>query len=120
MLLHEGERFQAGRGIGSLFAGLFRSLRPLASMGLKAVKNLVTSDVAKQIGSTALDIGTSTLKNIAADIIEGKDPKQSLNQGLEEAQTSISSKIRGSGRKKRKKHCRPAIETKKCKFNLLQ
>jgi len=119
MLLHTGQRFQTGRGIGSFFSGVFRSLKPLASMGLKAAKNVLTSDVAKQIGSTALDIGTSTLKNVAADIIEGKNPEQSFNKGLEEAKSDISNRIRGSGKKRKKKHCKASVVVKKTKFNLL-
>lgn len=121
MLLHRGDRYQAGRGIGSLFSGLFRGLKPLVSMGLKGAKKILNSDIAKQVGSTALDIGKSTLKNVVADVIEGTDPNQSLNKGLESAKSTIASQIRGSGRKKRKRHCKPhkIVSSKRARYSLL-
>jgi len=120
MLLHEGLRYQSGRGFGSIFSGLFRTLKPLVSMGLKAGKKIITSDLAKQVGSTALNIGKDTLKNVAADLIEGKSASTSLDKGLETAKSTIANQIRGSGkRKKKKRACKSAIKHKKRKFNLL-
>lgn len=121
MLLHRGDRYQAGRGIGSIFSFLFRGLKPLVSMGLKAGKKVLTSDLAKQVGSTAMDIGKSTLKNVVADVIEGTSPNDSLNKGLETAKSSIANQIRGSGRKRRRKrsHCKPHKTSKRVKFSLL-
>jgi len=124
MLLHTGDRYQTGRGLGSIFSGLFRSLKPIVSMGLRAGKRILTSDLAKQVGSTALDIGKSTLKNVAADLIEGKDTHDSLNKGLETAKSTIADQIRGSGRRRRKrKHCKKEIDLvdfkRGKKFNLL-
>jgi len=97
-------------------------------MGLKAGKRILTSDLAKQVGSTALDIGKSTLKNVAADLIEGKDTHDTLNKGLESAKATIANQIRGSGRKRKRKHCATnncncegEIEFKRGKqFNLLE
>lgn len=123
MLLHRGDRYQAGRGIGSLFSGLFRGLKPLVSMGLKGAKKILTSDIAKQVGSTALDIGKSTLKNVVADVIEGTDPNQSLNKGLESAKSTIASQIRGSGKKRRRKRqCKPhkVVSSKRARYSLLE
>jgi len=40
MLIHRGLRYQKGRGIGALFSGFFRVLRPVLKMGLTAGKNL--------------------------------------------------------------------------------
>jgi len=101
MLFHKGERFQSGRGLGSLFSGLFRTLKPLFSLGLSAGKKALTSQTAKTIGSTALDLGKQAAKNLAADLLEGKDLSQSLNKELDTAKAAIASKIRGSGRKRR-------------------
>jgi len=89
-------------------------------MGLKGAKKVLTSDIAKQVGSTALDIGKSTLKNVVADVIEGTDPNLSLNKGLDSAKTTIASQIRGSGRKRRRK-CKPykRVSKKKSRYSLL-
>lgn len=102
MIIHRGERFQRGRGIGSLFAGLFRSLKPLFSMGLKAGKKFVESDTAKDIGKSALSIGKNAVKNIATDLLEGKKLSESLNKELDTAKAVVAAKLKGSGRRKRK------------------
>lgn len=102
MIIHRGERFQAGRGLGALFGGLLRGLKPLFSMGISAGKKFLASDTAKNIGSTALDIGKTAAKNIASDLLQGKDIGESLNKELETAKAKVAAKIRGSGRKKRR------------------
>lgn len=113
-------RFQAGRGIGSFLGGIFRTLKPLFSMGLSAGKKFVTSDFAKKIGSTALDIGKEAAKNVAVDILEGKKLSDSVDKELADAKTKIASKIKGSGtRKKRKSLCTNEIFHTKKKYNLL-
>ena len=127
MLFHKGERFQSGRGIGALFSGLFRTLKPLFSMGLSVGKRALTSDAAKSFGSTALDIGKSAAKNLAADLLEGKDMSESLNKELDTAKSKIAIKIRGGGRKRKalnfddEKTLREILSrtTKKKKYNLL-
>ena len=45
MYFHEGFRHQQGLGLGSLFGSLFRSLMPIAKMGLSAGKNFLKSNV---------------------------------------------------------------------------
>lgn len=117
MLIHRGERFQSARGIGSLFSGLFRTLKPLFSMGLSAGKKILTSDVAKKIGSTALDIGKEAAKNVAVDLLEGKNIKDSLNKELESAKSQIATTIKGSGRKRKRRHC--STSNKRLKYSLL-
>jgi hypothetical protein len=102
MNFHSGYRFQRGRGIGSLFSGLFRSLMPVAKMGLNAGKKFLSSNLAKQLGNTALDIGKSALKNIAVDALEGKDLSDSAARELQEAKSKIAQTIKGSGKKGRK------------------
>lgn len=103
MLVHRGERFQSGRGIGSFMSGLFRRLKPLASMGLATGKKILNSQIVKDIGNTALDFGKDALKNVAVDILEGKNVKDSLTKELESAKTKIADTIRGSGRSRSRK-----------------
>jgi len=107
MIVHRGDRFQRGRGFGSFFATIFRSLKPLMSMGLSTGRKILTSDVAKSIGRTALDIGKDTAKKVAVDVLTGKNVRESVDKGLEEAKEKIASKISGSGSRKRK---RPPIK----------
>ena len=114
---HEGVRFQRGRGIGSIFSGLFRFLRPLASMGLKVGKKVLTSDIAKKLGNTALDIGKSAATNIAVDMLEGKAFKDTAADQITDAKKAIATTLKGGGRKrKRKKLCKPC---KKGRYSLI-
>ncbi len=55
---------RGGLGLGSLFSGLLKTVLPVAKSAGKAI--------AKQALSTGL--------NVASDVIEGRDPKQSLEQ----------------------------------------
>lgn len=100
---HSGPRYQRGRGLGSLFSGLFRSLKPLASMGLQAGKKFFQSDIVKNIGSKALQMGTEAAKNIAVDLLEGKSLKESTNNQINDAKMQLAQALKGSGRKRKRK-----------------
>ena len=93
---HYGPQLQKGHGIGSLFSGLFRMLKPIG----RVIKNVVTSpavkSIAKNVGKTALDIGTSAATDIAADLIEGKDVTETAQQKFKEARQQVAQKIRQS------------------------
>lgn len=116
---HEGLRFQRGRGIGSLLSGLFRWLRPIASMGLNVGKKALSSDLARKLGNTALDIGSSAAKNIAVDMLEGKAFKDTAADQISDAKKVIATTLKGGGRKrKRKKSCKPC-NNKKGRYSLI-
>lgn len=121
MNFHVGARMQRGRGIGSLFSGLFKSFTPLAQMGLSFGKKLVTSDLAKSIAGTALDTGKKIALGAAADLLEGKNVKDSAQAQLNEAKKSIATTLRGGGCKKRKKkRSNLPIKKQKLSYNLLE
>jgi hypothetical protein len=104
MYFHEGFRHQQGLGLGSLFGSLFRSLMPIAKMGLSAGKNFLKSNFAKKIGSQALDIGKTAATNLAVDLLEGKKFKESAADQLDEAKSKIATALKGGGRKRKHKH----------------
>ena len=113
---HSGVRLQRGRGLGALFSGLFRFLRPLASMGLNLGKKVFASDIVQKLGSTALDIGKSAAKNVAVDLLEGKAFKDTAGEQIREAKKTIANTLKGAGRKrKKKKNCTPC---KKARYSL--
>jgi len=103
MIVHRGDRFQRGRGFGGFFSSIFRSLRPLASMGLSAGKKILTSDAAKAIGRTALEAGKEAAKQVAVDVLTGKNIKESFDKEIQGAREKIATKIAGSGSRKRKR-----------------
>lgn len=103
MNYHSGARIQRGRGLGSLFSGLFRGFAPIARMGLQAGKKLLTSDFVKNIGKSALEGGKTILKDVAADLIEGNNVEERAQKNLQEARKKIAGTIRGSGIKRKRK-----------------
>lgn len=116
---HEGVRFQRGRGIGSILSGLWRFLRPMASMGISAGKKIMSSDLAHKLGDTALDIGKSAAKNIAVDLLEGKAFKETAKEQINDAKKSIAATLKGSGKKRKRKNIATKICGKKAKYCLL-
>lgn len=119
MNYHSGLRNQRGAGFTSLFSGLFKALRPLASMGFSAGKKFLESDIAKKIGSTALDVGKNALTNIATDFLEGVDLKESAQKQLNEAKSKISKVLKGGGRKRKHETKEQSTKCKKVVYSLI-
>ena len=125
MNFHSGLRYQRGRGFGSLFSGLLRGFAPLARLGFSAGKKLLSSDLVKNVTSSALDSGKQALKNITADLLEGKDIAQAAKQELLDEKKKIAGTLRGSGKIQTRKRKKPAnlknrsTKKQKLKFNLL-
>jgi hypothetical protein len=118
---HTGIRFQQGRGFGSIFGSILRSLKPIARMGLNVGKRFLKSDFAKNLGNTALDIGKSAATNIAVDMLEGKKFADSAQEQIDEAKQKIATTLKGSGSRKRKKKTQilDIIPKKQLKYSLL-
>jgi hypothetical protein len=118
---HTGIRFQQGRGFGSIFGSILRSLKPIARMGLNVGKRFLKSDFAKNLGNTALDIGKSAATNIAVDMLEGKKFADSAQEQIDEAKQKIATTLKGGGSRKRKKKTQilDIIPKKQLKYSLL-
>lgn len=83
---------QHGRGVGSFFASLFRTLKPLLFSGVNAIKNQAV-DTSKAILN---DFGHKPLRNILEE-----QGKHALNNLSEKAIKKLSSKFqRGSGKRR--------------------
>ena len=117
---HSGLRFQKGRGFGSFFGSILRGLKPIAKMGLNAGKRFIKSDFVKKLGNTALDVGKQAATNIAVDVLEGKNLKDSAQEQLEEAKKQIATTLKGGGcaKKRKKKKLVFDLSPKKLKYNL--
>lgn len=86
---------QHGRGVGSFFASLFRTLKPLVFSGVNAIKNQAL-DTSKAILN---DFGRKPLRNILEE-----QGKHALNNLSEKAIKKLSSKFqRGSGKRRIKR-----------------
>lgn len=120
MNYHIGARYQRGRGIGSLFSGLIRGFAPIARMGLNFGKRVITSDLAKSVAGQALDTGKKMALNLAADILDGRNVKESAQEQLNEAKKNIATTLRGGGcRKRRKKQPNRLTKKQRLTYNLL-
>lgn len=103
MSYHTGLRQQRGRGLGSIFAGLIRGFAPLARKGLQFGKQILGSSLVKNVANTALESGKKAAINLAADLLEGKNIKNTAQNELDEAKNKIASTLRGQGPRKRKR-----------------
>lgn len=120
MNYHVGARYQRGRGIGSLFSGLIRGFAPIARMGLNFGKRVVTSDLAKNIAGQALDSGKKMALNMAADLLEGRNIKESAQNQLDDVKKNIASTLRSGGcRKRKRKPIKNYTKKQRLTYNLL-
>jgi hypothetical protein len=115
MNYHVGLRQQRGRGIGSIFSGLIRGFAPIARKGLQFGKQILGSSLVKNIANSALESGKKAAINIAADLLEGKNVKNTAQKELDEAKNKIASTLRGQGPRKRKLKSKKTSATKKKK-----
>ena len=102
MIYHSGPRHQKGRGLGSIFAALFRGLAPIAKLGLRAGRSILSSPLARKVGQTALDVAKKSAVNIAADIIDPTaSSQQTAKRELEDARQKIATTLRGGAKRKK-------------------
>lgn len=118
MLHHRGLREQRGQGLGSILSGLMRGFAPIAKLGLKAGKNFLQNPAVQNFGRQAMSIAADSAKNLAADLIEGKNSEERAKQELQNARSKIATTLRGG--KKRKKHDKVMKIKKVKRYNLLR
>lgn len=98
-----GLPYQRGAGLGSLFAGLFRAILPLAK------------SAAKSVGREALATGA----DMASDILQGESIKRTVKRRGRKAASQLlkkaSKKIAQTGGKRRKRRSVKTIRRKKPK-----
>ena len=114
MYFHTGLRHQRGAGLGAIFGGMLRMLKPLAQMGLTAGKRFLGSDLAKRVGREALDVGKKSAINIVTDLLEGIPLKVSAERELDDAKSKIATAIKGEGGGKRKRKHNLSIDVTWC------
>ena len=119
MNYHLGPRYQRGRGLGSIFSALFRGLAPVARLGIRAGKSLIANPLVRQLGQNAFDAAKASARNVAMDVIEGKNLKDSVQQELEKARNKISTTLRGGRKRKHHKSAFKPSKKKKKFYSLL-
>ena len=89
--------YQNGSGFGSFLGSMFKKIIPMAG---KAVKKIATSNIVKEGAKEMLNTAANTATNVISDIIEGNDPKESLNENLNIARKQIASSIRNANKRR--------------------
>ena len=89
MNYHTGLRIQRGAGIGSLFAGLFRGLMPMAKSAVKGIGKVIKSDAAQAAGKYFKKEATKAAVDTALEAIEGKKVGQAAKHRLKSATKNI-------------------------------
>ena len=100
---------QEGNGIGSFLGGIFKRLLPAVKTGLTFAKKIATSAPAKKIASSAADM----LVDVAADAVEGKNVKTSIQKKLNVAKTALAQALRGEKKRKMPENKTTAKKQKK-------
>jgi hypothetical protein len=99
---HASRRFyQRGRGLGGLFSGLLRFIKPLFFPSLRAVGKVAKKSALQLAKSSAVRKGISTVKkraikagiNIAANAIAGKNIKEGLKEDVVKAGEEVGENV---------------------------
>ena len=85
---HGGERLQRGRGIGGLLRIASSLFRPLGSVTAKALKSAAGKKIINAVKNQAIDSSI----NVARDLVEGKNIKESLKDEFENAKSNAKRK----------------------------
>ena len=89
--------YQNGTGFGSFLGSMFKKIIPMAG---KAVKKVASSKIVKEGAKELLNTAGTAATNVISDIIEGNDPKESLNENLNIARKQIASSIRNANKRR--------------------
>ena len=116
MNYHTGLRIQRGAGIGSLFAGLFRGLMPMAKSAVKGIGKVIKSDAAQAAGKYLKKEATKAAVDTALEAIEGQKVGQAAKHRLKSATKNIllhAAKQADGNNNKNNKPSRPKKRRKK-------
>ena len=72
----------------------------VTSVPQNTVKKIATSNIVKECAKELLNTAGNTATNVISDIIEGNDPKESLNENLNIARKQIASSIRNANKRR--------------------
>ncbi|PJE78542.1 hypothetical protein CI610_02512 [invertebrate metagenome] len=93
---------QRGHGIGGLFRGLFKTIKPLLHSGMKSIAPIVKKGV-RLVGKQAIDSGMK----LTSDLLKGENIKTAARKRAIEARDQLKRKalqdLRPPGRRKRKR-----------------
>lgn len=89
---------QAGAGLSSILSKVFKTLMPIAKKGLGALSTFLKSDTGQNLKKEAIN----TALRAGADVLEGKSPKEGLQDSLENVKSEIALGLRKKATSNRK------------------
>lgn len=106
-VVHHGPYLQRGRGIGAIFATLFRALMPVAKAGVKTALKHGVKAAKSQVGRQALRVAKREIKKSGAKAVgralAGENIIKGAGADLKLAQQRVGQAIIAGPKKKRTK-----------------
>lgn len=93
MYLHKGPYIQRGRGFGSIFSSVVNRVLP----ALRVFKNQVArSPLMQELGASLRDNAVHGVKQLAADVLAGRNVKKHIKENIGKARNDILRTIEDS------------------------
>lgn len=93
MFIHRKRNVQNGRGLGSILSTIFRKIAPLAKTLVTTGQRILTSKPAQQVIETGKQSLAKAGVQVADDIFQGKNVKQSVKEHLSSAMGTIKDSV---------------------------
>ena len=82
---HRGVILQKGRGIGSVFSSLFRTLLPIGKAVIKSTPSIIKSTARSPIGRKLKRSAKKLALDTAKNLIETGDIKKTLKKSVDDS-----------------------------------
>ena len=117
-VVHRGNPYMRGSGVGSIFKSLYSWLIPLFKAGATTAVKTGTKAVKSKVGRSIIKEAKKELKKggitALSDVIAGKDPMPQMQKNVKDAQTKIAKAVKRQATPVVKKKKRgPAVKTKR-------
>ena len=109
---HSGRKLQSGRGIGSIFSSIARSL---ITLGKQVLTSQTTKKIAKNVGQTLKDAAVEG----AISMLEGDTVKEAAQKNLNKTKRKIGSALKSVSKPepkvKKRRRIVPTVDKKRKK-----
>ncbi len=93
---HRAVLFQKGRGIGSIFSWLLRTLVPIGKTIIKSAPSIIKSTAKSPIGRKLRKSAKKVALNTAKILINSGDVNKTFHKTIEESKKEVKDVLRGS------------------------
>ena len=87
---HRGVILQKGRGVGSVFSSLFRTLLPIGKAVIKSTPSIIKSTARSPIGRKLKRSAKKLALDTAKNLIETGDIKKTLKKSVDDSKKEIA------------------------------